>query len=99
MRAFTGLGSCVEWSCPIVVRQPREVLKPGTWYRALVSVRGDRAECFLNGRRVFAASIPDHPAGCIGLRTWRASYVFRNIRVTAPDGKVLLEGLPDLQNK
>jgi hypothetical protein len=38
------------------------------------------------------------PSGSVGLRTWGGVYLFRNIKVSAPDGKVLLEGLPDLDS-
>jgi hypothetical protein len=32
----------------------------------------------------------------VGLRTWFSSYRFKNLKVTAPDGTILLEGLPEL---
>src|SRR5205823_2916168 len=35
-----------------------------------------------------------HPRGRVGLRTWHSAYKFRNIRVTAPDGKLLWDGPP-----
>jgi hypothetical protein len=81
---------------PLKSPRPKGALKAYTWHTARVSLRGARGECFLDGVKIFNFKADRHPAGCVGLRTWSASYVFRNIRVTAPDGKVLLEGLPDL---
>ncbi|HEV3257859.1 MAG TPA: family 16 glycoside hydrolase [Gemmataceae bacterium] len=81
---------------PLKSSRPGGALKAHTWYTARVSVRGNRGACFLNGVRVFAFNAGQQPAGCVGLRTWGTSYVFRNIKVTAPDGTVLLEGLPDV---
>jgi hypothetical protein len=68
-----------------------------TWAQARVSVRGDHAQCFLGGQKLFDSPIDKRNAtGCVGLMTWLGSYRFRNIKVTDPAGKVLLEGLPDL---
>jgi hypothetical protein len=61
-----------------------------------VRVRGNHFQCFFNDSKIFDFKSDEHPAGCVGLRTWASHYRFRNIKVTAPDGKVLLEGLPDL---
>jgi serine/threonine protein kinase/tetratricopeptide (TPR) repeat protein len=85
----------LEW----VARTPLSVdkrLKKGEWYTARVSVRGGRVRCYLNGNQLFDAETKAAPAGFVGLMTWSAPFRFRNIRVTDPAGKVLLEGLPDL---
>jgi formylglycine-generating enzyme required for sulfatase activity/serine/threonine protein kinase/Leucine-rich repeat (LRR) protein len=66
-----------------------------TWMRARVRVRRDYAECFLNDDKLFGGTMPS-PKGCVGLMTFGAAYRFRNIMVTDPKGKVLLQGLPDL---
>ena len=58
-------------------------------------MRGESAQCYLNDIRLFDVKIKN-PAGNVGFRTWAARYRFRNIKVTDPKGKVLLEGLPDL---
>ncbi len=71
----------------------------GKWYKMLVRVRGKHIQCFLNDTTIFDVESDDHPSGCVGLRTWRTQYRFRNIKVTAPDGTVLLEGLPDLNHE
>jgi serine/threonine protein kinase len=68
----------------------------GTWLRARVIVRGGHAQCFLNGQKVLECQIDTHSTGGVGLRTWGGRYRFRNIKVTDSQGKVLLEGLPEL---
>src|SRR5262249_45296287 len=57
--------------------------------------RGNTFECFLNGVSICQFTEPFHPRGCVGLRTYENAAEFRDIKVTAPDGKVLWEGLPD----
>jgi len=69
------------------------------WMRARVRVRGAHAECFLNDQKLFDCDIDvAHPTGRVGLMTWGGSFRVRNIKVIAPDGKVLLEGLPKLDS-
>jgi serine/threonine protein kinase len=69
------------------------------WISARVRVRGSTVRCFLDGRMQleWKTSLKDL-SGFVGLRTWGGVYRFRNIRVTDPDGKVLLEGLPDVDS-
>ena len=76
--------------------QPGGALKTGEWYSARVEVRGNQVKCLFDGRQVFSFDAIRSPSGGVGLRTWGTAYVFRNIKVTSPDGKVLLEGLPEL---
>jgi serine/threonine protein kinase len=71
----------------------------GKWYKMLVRVRGKHMQCYLNGAKIFDFQSDEHPSGCVALRTWRTKYRFRNINVSAPDGTVLLEGLPDLNHE
>ena len=66
------------------------------WHHAKISVRGDLAQCYLDGVKIFEFTADKLRAGSMGLRTWHSAYRLKNIKVTAPDGKVLLEGLPDL---
>ena len=75
-------------------------LRDGAWYTARVHVRGNHFVCSIydshNGTetRVFDVYDDRHPRGRVGLQTFGASFRFKNIKVTAPDGRVLWEGLP-----
>jgi hypothetical protein len=72
-------------------------LPAGTWQRARVSVRSGHVQCILNDQKLFDFKIDTHVTGCVGLRTSNSYYRFRNIKVSDPNGKVLLEGLPELE--
>ncbi len=74
------------------------------WYRARVSVRRNHIVCTLHddgGNEVVLLEVDDDrlPSGQVGLGTENSSCRFKNIKVTAPDGKVLWEGLPDLPDQ
>jgi len=66
------------------------------WHDVRISVRGDRIQCFLDGEQTFEVSDSLHSHGAVYLRSWNVPCRFRDIKVTAPDGKVLWEGLPEL---
>lgn len=74
-------------------------LDTSKWYRIEWRMRGKRAECFLDGEEVFHWDADRGGRGRVGLFTHGSAYRFRNIVVKSPDGKVLLEGLPDLVSK
>jgi len=63
------------------------------WYKVMVSVRGDRAVVHLDGERVLETAGIGIGQGQVGLRSWGPAR-FRNLKVTAPDGTVLLDGPP-----
>jgi tetratricopeptide (TPR) repeat protein len=65
----------------------------GRWYRVRVEVRGNTFKVFLDGKLLMSASSDKHPRGCVGLATYTCAARFRNIKVTDPAGKVLLEGV------
>jgi len=72
------------------------------WYTARVRVRGSEVVgTLLDGAKEIArVEVNDnrHPRGRVGLRTWYSAYRFKNIRVTAPDGKTLWEGPPAIES-
>ncbi|HEV8066201.1 MAG TPA: protein kinase [Planctomycetaceae bacterium] len=87
---------------------PHEALKtiPGNilsekWYDILVKVRGHRFDCFINGALTINGENEEHVAlnGAIGFRTHKWPVSYRNLRVTTPEGQVLLEGLPKMPPK
>ena len=61
------------------------------WYTAKTSVRGEQGECWLDGVKLFDFKADKHAAGAVGLTTMGSGYRFKNIKVTAPDGTVLLK--------
>jgi hypothetical protein len=71
-------------------------IKRDQWHRVRVSVRGPAVEVFLDGKRVFALVDNLYPAGRVGLSTWGGSVRFRDLKVTAPEGRVLFSGPPPL---
>ncbi|MGO9600322.1 MAG: protein kinase domain-containing protein, partial [Isosphaeraceae bacterium] len=72
------------------------------WYTARVQVHRNHIECTLHDGEnevVHLEAIDDdHPRGRVGLGSESSSYRFRNIRVTAPDGKTLWEMPPAAAN-
>jgi serine/threonine protein kinase len=79
-------------------------LRDGAWYTARVHVRGNHLVCSIYDNynstetRVFDIVDDRHPRGRVGLQTFGSSFRFKNIKVTAPDGKVLWEGLPAIES-
>jgi hypothetical protein len=71
-------------------------LQNDRWYAAKVKVRGDQGEAYLDGVKLFDFKTDKHPVGGVRLETMMSSYRFKNIKVTAPDGTILLEGLPEI---
>jgi hypothetical protein len=71
-------------------------IESGKWHQLALSVRGTRGRCFLDGEQIMLVEIKRAGRGRLGIGTWESPYRFRNIVVKAPDGTVLLEGLPDL---
>jgi serine/threonine protein kinase len=97
-----------RYSCQLEFQSPFKKLATynvglvnGIWYTVRVRVRGNLIQCFLKDgdKELLLFNFEDdgsHPKGRVGLRTSYAAFRFKNIRVTAPDGKVLWEGVPDL---
>jgi len=66
------------------------------WYAVRLEIRGPAYRCFVDDRMLFQHTDPRFSDGRLQLRTWSTTARFRNIKVTDPAGKVLLEGMPDL---
>jgi predicted Ser/Thr protein kinase len=67
------------------------------WYRVRVSVRGPHCQCYVDEQLIFDFTDHSHLGGAVGLNTFKTKARFRNIKVTAPDGKILWEGVPELE--
>ncbi len=66
------------------------------WHRFHIRVRGDKIVCTIDGEKAFDFTEGTFAAGRVGLRTWNGPIRFRKVTVTAPDGKILWDGLPDV---
>jgi hypothetical protein len=92
------IGSSV-FSVPIMRLDPIHKgdggLKPQTWYKLTVKVRGNKIECLVDGKTVVEMTGDRHPAGRVGVGGG-IGVRFTNVQVTDPDGKVLLEDLRGL---
>jgi len=65
----------------------------GRWYPIKVRCEGMRFEVWLDGKRLIEFEDPTgHRAGAVGVGTWSTKAVFRNLKVTSLDGKVLQDG-------
>lgn len=76
------------------------MIEPKRWYKVRIVCAGPRFEAWLDGAKVLSFEDKERPLlrGGIGLNTWNTRASFRNIKVTTPDGKVLLSGLPSKQD-
>jgi hypothetical protein len=72
------------------------VLTPGKWQQMKVNVKGNNFTAYLDGKEVLTASDNAMAKGSVGLKTGEAICRFRNIKVNAPDGKILWTGLPEV---
>jgi hypothetical protein len=71
-------------------------LASGRWHRVRITAAGDRYECSVDGRTVLTLDGPGGaPNGRVLLRPEMdgSAFRFRGVRVTAPDGTTLHEGL------
>ena len=63
----------------------------GRWYTVKISLRGPHIQCFLDGRSILDIEDRTHLKGRVGIGSWNTAYRARNLKVTAPDGRVLLQ--------
>lgn len=76
--------------------QVHDRIETGKWYRIRVRCEGNRLQVWLDDKQVldYTDARSPHLAGRVGVGTWSTQAKYRNIKVTALDGKVLFEGLP-----
>ena len=75
------------------------MIKPGhidplTWYDVRIEVRDAEYRCFLDDVLLFRGRSHQFTSGRVGFATWDNTARFRDIEVTAPDGKTLWRGPP-----
>ncbi len=85
---------------PIRMLRVPGTIEPGRWYKVRVVCAGAKFEVFLDDARVFEFEDRERPfrSGGIGMNVWNTKASFRNLKVTAPDGKVLFAGLPSRED-
>jgi hypothetical protein len=72
------------------------ILRLSVWQPVKISLRGPHIRVDLNGQQIFNATDDYCQKGLVSLFCHGSPGRFRNIKVTAPDGTILWEGLPDL---
>ena len=98
--AGTGGSSICRWLDSqfnvLADRKSRDAqLTNGRWQAMRIEARREKFTAYLNGQLVCSASDPSMIRGDVGFRV-EGQCRFRNIRVTATNGKILWEGLPGL---
>lgn len=78
-----------------VVRQSENRLDVG-WHKVWVKLRDGQCDIVLNDEPLFSSHSAEYIKGMVGFGTIGTPCRFRNIEVTAPDGRQLWKGLPDL---
>jgi tetratricopeptide (TPR) repeat protein len=71
----------------------------GRWYPLRVEVRGNTIKMYLDSKFLTSVSSDKYPRGCVGLVTTGCAARFRNVKVTDPSGKVLLERVQEVLPK
>lgn len=68
----------------------------GVWYRIRVRCEGKQIQIWLNDQQVlnFTDARAPNLQGRVGVGTWATMAKFRNLKVTALDGRVLFQGPP-----
>ena len=72
------------------------LIEKGRWYQVRIACRGTSFTVWLDDTKLFEFEDKEHPLlrGGIGFNTAHTQASYRNIKVTAPDGNVLLARLP-----
>ena len=73
-------------------------VEPEKWHTIRVRCEGPQITIWYDGKQTFDFKDDDkaHLAGKVGIGAWNTRARFRNVKVTALDGKVLFEGLPEV---
>jgi alpha-N-arabinofuranosidase len=73
-------------------------IEAGHWYRIRLRCEGNRFQVWLNDHRLLDFTDNEAPIlqGGVGVGTWNTRARFRNLKITALDGTVLFQGLPQV---
>ncbi|NQT86595.1 DUF1080 domain-containing protein, partial [bacterium] len=72
---------------------PAGAIEHGKWHALKVVVKGKTVTCSIDGKVTNQGELAANAKGTVGLGSCGTQVEFKNIRVTSPDGKVLLEAL------
>ena len=70
--------------------------EPDRWYPVRVQVRGPEVKCFINDQEYLSGRDDGYTHGRLQIATFNSADRFRDIKVTAPDGTTMWQGVPDL---
>jgi hypothetical protein len=71
-------------------------LATGKWHKMKVDVHGHQFTAYLDDKEILTASDDAVPMGAVGLTARESVCRFRNLKVTAPGGRILWEGSPKI---
>jgi serine/threonine protein kinase len=72
--------------------------KPHQWYQFRIKARGDRITAFVNDMQLFDVTDDVLKRGYIGLNTFASSVQWRNLQIKNPDGELIWEGFPNMND-
>ena len=71
----------------------KAAVKQGVWYELKVVVSGKIIKCYIDDQLVNEESFDSFVAGSVGLGSNQSAVEYKELKVVAPDGKVLLKAL------
>ena len=72
---------------------PAGSIEQRKWHALKVDVKGKTVTCSIDGKVTNQGDLAANAKGTVGLGTCNTQAEFKNLRVTSPDGKILLEAL------
>ena len=67
-------------------------------YRVVVKVHGNHCRCYVDDSLIYDFRDGRNTTGAVGFRCWGAAVRIKSIKVRSLDGKILWEGVPELNS-